>query len=618
MIRGLTLFLSGFFLFSLSLSGANSAGYLYTVEWLPEAERTFLLTVETAPQKGKSTQFKIPAWRPGRYILQNYAAAISHFQAWDANGKILAFQKIDKDTWEVSNPEKGIIRVQYRFYAGILDAGSSYIAKDLYYFNGVNLFLYVPDRLNVSCRVKIPALQKLGNTLKVATALPSAGQTGSFLAKDYHNLVDCPVILSSRIHTIEFTEGNAKFYLHFQGNYRGTPESDQWLQKAAARLFREQAAVFNSSFPFSEYHCLYLLTPYNFRHAVEHATSSCYTLPDEVTTSTEGMRYGVLGITSHEFFHVWNVKRFRPAAMQPYDYSKEAYTRLHWFTEGVTSYMEQLTLARADLRSESEFLSHLSTISTSLDNAYASGLLSCEESSWDSWLSQSRNGNPYHRVSFYTQGERVGFLLDLLLRKYSPGNQGIEVLFRKLEEQYGKTGKGIPENGIEQVAIELAGPPAQLFFAKYVKGTGPFEYADFLPIVGLQALRVPDSLKTWERLGIQAQKESGGIFIRTQVRPGSDAAKAGIADDDLIAELFNKPLAEADITRLTRLQPGDTIPVRVISGNISQSLLIHYSGNALPFILKFQADPQAGTEVVLTRESWIHSLLPDEKENQSN
>ena len=32
-------------------------------------------------------------------------------------------------------------------------------------------------------------------------------------------------------------------------------------------------------------------------------------------------------IAAHEFFHLWNVKRIRPATLEPVDYTKEQYTR---------------------------------------------------------------------------------------------------------------------------------------------------------------------------------------------------------------------------------------------------------------------------------------------------
>lgn len=596
-----------------SLHAAKPEAVQYRVEWLPESARTFVITLEVLPEKGKTTTVQIPAWRPGRYILQNYAAAVSHFQAFDSEGRSLDWDKSDKDTWKVSNPSKGILRIQYYFYAGTLDAGSSYIGKDFYYFNPINLLAYVPSKMNLPCVVEIPALKDQTN-LKVATALNSTASAHVWTATDYHHLADCPVIISSRLHTVSFQLNGADFYLHFQGNYKGNAETDTWLQQAAARLFREQAAIFGGTFPFKAYHCLYILSPYNFRHAVEHATSSCYTLPEDVTSSIDAMRYGLLGITSHEFFHVWNVKRIRPAALLPYRYDKEAYTRLHWFTEGVTSYMEELCLVRSGLRTEAELLAHLGNVCTSLDNAYASEMVSCEASSFDTWLSQSRLGNPYHRISFYTQGEKAGWLLDLLLRRYSSGNRGLDYLFLELENRYGKTGKGLPENGIETLAIEMAGEPAARFFRECIRKPGTIAYEEFLGNLGLRLKRTPDSLKTWERLGLQVQKEAGGIFLRVQVRPGSDAALAGIGDDELIAEVFQKPLAEADLSQLTRLVPGDEVSMKILSGAASRTVTVRYSGKQLPVQVRFVPDEAASADAQIQRESWLRSLLPDEKE----
>lgn len=595
------------------LRAAKPEAIQYRVEWLPEAARTFVITMEVLPEKGKTTTLQFPAWRPGRYILQNYAAAVSHFQASDAQGRTLEWEKSDKDTWKVNNPAKGILRIQYHFYAGTLDAGSSYIGKDIYYFNPINLLAYVPSKMDLPCLVEIPALKDSSN-LQIATALNATATPDLWVASDYHHLADCPVIISSRVHTVSFQVNGADFYLHFQGNYKGNAESDAWLQQAAARLFREQAAIFGGTFPFKAYHCLYILSPYNFRHAVEHATSSCYTLPEDVTSSIEAMRYGLLGITSHEFFHVWNVKRIRPAAMLPYRYDKEAYTRLHWFTEGVTSYMEELCLVRSGLRTEAELLAHLGNVCTSLDNAYASELISCEASSFDTWLSQSRLGNPYHRISFYTQGERAGWILDLLLRRYSSGNRGLDHLLLELENRYGKTGKGVPENGIEQLAVEMAGAPAARFFSACIRNPGGIAYEDYLGVMGLQVKRIPDSLKTWERLGLQVQKEAGGIFLRVQVRPGSDAALAGISDDELIAEVFQKPLAEADLSQLARLKPGDAVEMKVLSGATSRTVTVRYSGKQLPVQVRFVPDEAASADAQIQRENWLRSLLPDEKE----
>ena len=57
----------------------------------------------------------------------------------------------------------------------------------------------------------------------------------------------------------------------------------------------------------------------------------------------------MVGQAAHEFFHVWNVKRIRPAEMWPYDYDREQFTPLLWVSEGITDYYGDLVLARTGL-----------------------------------------------------------------------------------------------------------------------------------------------------------------------------------------------------------------------------------------------------------------------------
>ena len=65
------------------------------------------------------------------------------------------------------------------------------------------------------------------------------------------------------------------------------------------------------------------------------------------------------GVTAHEFFHLWNVKRIRPQTLEPVDYTKENYTRALWFSEGVTSTAEGTIQLRAGLIDEKQYLQRL-------------------------------------------------------------------------------------------------------------------------------------------------------------------------------------------------------------------------------------------------------------------
>ena len=74
----------------------------------------------------------------------------------------------------------------------------------------------------------------------------------------------------------------------------------------------------------------------------------------------------VASVSAHEFFHVWNVKRIRPQSLEPIDYQREQDTRALWFSEGVTSTVSDMLLARSGLIDEREYLRRIADEITEL------------------------------------------------------------------------------------------------------------------------------------------------------------------------------------------------------------------------------------------------------------
>ncbi len=581
---------------------------IYTLTWPNPASHTFEIELKVSPEAGKETRFCLPAWRPGRYILQQYAAALSDFQPTTLEGKTLTWFKADINTWVVRHgtDKSKKIKIKYKFYANLLDAGSSCLTEDLIYFNGSNLFLYVPSQKQLSCTLKLPG-KKLLPTQKIATALKPLPDSISFLARDYDDLADSPTIISQKIHTLSTQILNTSFYLHFIGKYLGdTVIEKQFLIPAFQALIQEQAAVFGS-LPFQEYHFIYLLLPGQQRHAVEHSYSSCYTLPSEVTQSSNSLKYGLMGITSHEFWHVWNVKRIRPEALWPYNYQQEAYTGLHWFTEGVTTYMEELTLYRAGLRTEKEFLRHLSETITTLENQYANHHISCTQSSFDSWLSTSRIYNPHLRTSYYGLGERAGLALDLFLRQASNYKFSIEDLFRLLYQEYYLKDKGVPEDGIRKASYKLVGESANTFFDRYIDGTQNIPWDSLLSPMGMKIISSLDTAATWEKLGISVQPEVGGEMLRVKVTPGSEAARAGLSDEDVIFKVNGLRLKEWKDAQLRNLKVGDTLALQFLRNREVLEKRLIFEGNDPPLHFQIVLDTQASVGCIENKYLWLQS-----------
>src|SRR5581483_65644 len=94
----------------------------------------------------------------------------------------------------------------------------------------------------------------------------------------------------------------------------------------------------------------------------------------------------LIGTASHEFFHLWNVKRLRPAQMWPYDYTRENETPLLWVSEGFTSYYQNVALYRCGLFSTHDFLRQVAEAIYVVENTPARDRVSPASASVSTWL----------------------------------------------------------------------------------------------------------------------------------------------------------------------------------------------------------------------------------------
>lgn len=598
MQKSLSLFIFIGFLFSvLTINGAN---YAYRLQWFQPHTHTYLVTLKTSIQTPSYTDFKIPAWRPGRYILQDYAAAISHFEAQDGMGKKLQWLKVDKDTWRVMHANSRDVEISYRYFANNEDAGSSYLGEGQVYFNPINLFMYVDGRMDDAVEMEVPELPA---TWKVATSLHQEGKI--FSAKSYHEFVDAPTVFAEEMKQMTFEIDGVKFFLHFQGEYQGDAKTDETILENVEKICREQAAIFGG-FPFNNYHFIYRLLPYNLRHAVEHEYSSSYALPSTVSRSPRAAISGICGITAHEFWHVWNVKRIRPAALVPYDYSKPQYTSLHWFTEGVTDYYTNLTQVRTGIISEAEFLKRISNTISSLENSYAASVVSPSSASANSWLSSSTYAHPHHKISYYTLGSRMGFILDLALRSQSKGRVSLDDVFVYLYKTYYQKGQGFPEDGVQKAMETLTGISWQDFFDRYIHDTQSINYKDLMKPFGLIIDINEKSGAGTKMLGInQHRKVSQGVVVQG-IYPGGDAARDGLGEGDLILTIDGQSVVNLDLNDyINTLKKNQTIEIKVFSDGRIKDLIIKYKGDNRPktFSISTSNKPTA------LWETWIKTAI---------
>jgi predicted metalloprotease with PDZ domain len=334
-------------------------------------------------------------------------------------------------------------------------------------------------------------------------------------------------------------------------------------------------------------------------------------------------------LVAHEFFHLWNVKRLRPAAFTPYDWTKENHTRLLWAMEGLTSAYEVLALRRAGLVSPQRFLEIWAERITQLLRTPGRLRTSLSQASFDAWIKHYRpdESTPNTTVSYYLKGSVVGFLLDLELRRRSGGTKSLDDLVRTLFQKHGLP-PGLPEDGVEKAAIELAGDRSlHEWFQRAIHSTQELQLDEALAGVGLKASigparsaedkgtagQRPDEpaqaegrARAW--LGATLKEKASGLEVAS-VAEGSPAQAAGITPGDEIvaADGFRGDLKQ----RLGRAQPGQT--VRVSLFRMDELLELPVQLAAAPRdTVAIVLDPKATPEQLAAREKWLGARWPEE------
>lgn len=294
---------------------------------------------------------------------------------------------------------------------------------------------------------------------------------------------------------------------------------------------------------------------------MEHAYSTAIELNAD---SMKQSLYPFDAVTAHEFFHLWNVKRIRPQTLEPIDYTKANYTRALWFSEGVTSTAEGIIQLRAGLVDEKQYLNNLADEITELERRPAHLTQSAEESSLDAWL----EGDSYYRrpersISYYNKGELLGIMLDLAVRDASHGRACLRDVMQWMNANYAKKHRFFDDsNGVREAAEAVSHADMGWFFTKYVSGTEEIPWNDFLRSVGV---RVEQVTTTVADPGFLASRNFDGPMSVVAVSAGGEAERAGLRAGDIITEIQGKPPGEESTQQLARLQPGDTVVVKVRS-----------------------------------------------------
>ncbi|MBT8195619.1 MAG: M61 family peptidase, partial [Bacteroidia bacterium] len=367
-------------------------------------------------------ELQLPAWRPGRYEIGNFAKNIQSFKVKDSGNRIVEFIKITKDKWKINTLNLSSIIVEYDFYAYELNAGSCYFTNDQLYINGIQCFLYNAHKLHQKhiIELNIPVGYKIACSLM---------QEGNLLyANDFHELVDSPLIASATLHHREYQVGNTKFHIWVQGDI----DLDWERVINDFKRFSTYQIKIMGTLPVKEF-CFLVQAPNQVAyHGVEHLANTVLYFGPAANIMEEKYYTEFLGLASHELFHSWNIKAIRPVEWFPYNYEKENYSRLGYVAEGVTTYLGDKFLYSSGVFNTEQYLKELnSRLQSHIDN-FGRFYMPVTRASIDTWLDGYVLGVPHRKTSIYTEGALITLMLDLMIMKNSGYANSIESVMKSM------------------------------------------------------------------------------------------------------------------------------------------------------------------------------------------
>ncbi len=488
-------------------------------------------------------EVRLPAWRPGRYELGYFAKNVRHFKVVDAAGIPLISEKTGHSAWEVSEVDSDII-ISYEYYAGVLNGGSCWWDHDQLYINPIQCAVYIPGREDEKCTVEL----NIPNNWEVATGMKKLDDS-TWQVTGFHELADSPFIASPSLQHGKFEMDGIDFHIWFQGIC--DPDMEKIISDV--KDYTRVQLDTMGSFPVDEFHYLTQITPNKFYHGVEHMRSTVLALGPGADLMKPELYTDLIGVASHELFHVWNVKTIRPSEMLPYNYDAENYSPSGLVYEGVTTYYGDLFLARSGFFDLNGYLNELNMrLQKHMDNE---GRLnySVLESSFDTWLDGYVPGIPGRKTSIYDEGCLLALCADFLIRIHTDSEKTLDDVMRKLYNAYGKINIGYSFSDYKQLVCEAAGSELDDFFSNVVTKAVSYDtiLKELLHFAGLTISISPSNKSSEKFLGIRSVK-SGDKFIVFRNCTGSPGALAGILSGDELVKINGLSVSEFDVSHIER------------------------------------------------------------------
>ncbi|MBM3438010.1 MAG: M61 family metallopeptidase [Bacteroidetes bacterium] len=579
-----TIYALGFTLISMIPNSADakknaSPRVHYTIAITDPKSHYAEVTLRLEDLKPGSLDIYMPVWTPGSYLVREFAKNVESVSARGLSldeskmvfaeeplnfGSPITPNKLDKNTWRLTIP-KGVTAVEFRYsvYCFELSVRTSFIDDDQALLNmasvlmtvkgsehlGGDLAIYYPVRwFKTATALDQSSYESAVDREYTPAELGSMMRHADFTYPNFDDLVDAPVQLGN-FPVFKFDVNGIPHEVAMVGRNNADLEK---LRDDMQLMCRTMAKVVN------DHPCKrYTFIVQNVEAGgggLEHKNSTVLMMSR--WAYTDAARYkGFLGLVAHEYFHLWNVKRIRPAELGPFNYRQENYTDLLWLAEGITSYYDEIALMRAGIVTRKEFLSTMAGYVNAHENRMGARVATISEMSHDAWIKEYRpNENSKNSTySYYSKGVIVGFLFDAWIAANTNGSKHLDDVMQYLwrthykNKALGEEGKGITEkefiDAVKTVIITGNGNPEtgigtgksfDQFAKQLLHSTEIPDYAALTKMAGIDT-KITESQS--KKFGLTCESSNGRTLVKgIHAHPTAAGFQLGVnVNDELIA-----------------------------------------------------------------------------------
>lgn len=505
-------------------------GYKLTIE-TPSTHQV-RVQIEGKKESGeKKLDFFLPRWSPGSYLIREYSRHLSQVIAETKSGERLHLSQIDTSVfqidWSNSNlkNEDDHFTLSYYVYCHELTVRTSHVDDS-------HAFLHLPTLLMgvVNCFIEDPTIELIfpPSWSKISLGLKDISTKRDvfiYSAKNYDELIDSPIEIGCH-ETDGFQVSGVNHQLAFYGTLLPHKENI----KNDTQKIVEHISGFMGGLPYERYSFITHFSP-GLYGGLEHLNSTALQFcPTQIINRKGYINY--LALIAHEYFHAWNVKRIRPVELGPFNYLKEATTKLLWLAEGLTSLMDELFIYRMRLISFEEYLEMQKENLNRYYSIPGKKFHSLDDSSYNAWIKLYRPDENSHNssISYYLKGGIVFFALNILL---SQKNKSINDFLGLLWTDYQKNPeRGLNADQVYKMIEEIGGSDIRNQFEFMTSTT---QDIDLEMICSLAGLRFDWDIAVSPWLGLEADFQGDRVIIKSVTLDGP-SAKAGLnAGDEIIA-----------------------------------------------------------------------------------